>query len=264
MIEYLGLGIHAHYCRLKKEDNRETRREVIKGYYSRQYNRRSSIAGGMHISSKLWEMGLGIIRVPENECEKKLFQKFVHPVNYEERTENIRKICYSLEHDRWMAYVRAEGWSLATEGGKNIDDIRECYEQYCKVFKNQSYPDKLHPALIPLESDDPQIATLQQVDDMIVQVNKNLGLEYEPHYVESDEEVVDHIGEIVSGEWCGEEGIVLNGRVVRANEWIIADLGEILQYDTEILKRDEAKMSLEKKLALQYEMMRCRNGKISL
>lgn len=91
LIEYLGLGIHAHYCRLKKEDTRETRREVIKGYYSRQYNRRSSIAGGMHISSKLWEMGLGIIRVPENECEKKLFQKFVHPVNYEERTENIRK-----------------------------------------------------------------------------------------------------------------------------------------------------------------------------
>ena len=264
LIEYLGLGIHAHYCRLKKEDTRETRREVIKGYYSRQYNRRSSIAGGMHISSKLWEMGLGIIRVPENECEKKLFQKFVHPVNYEERTENIRKTCYSLEHDRWMAYVRAEGWSLATEGGKNIDDIRECYEQYCQVFKNQSYPDKLHPALIPLESDDPQVATLQQVDDMIVQVNKKLGLEYEPRYVESDEEVVDHIGEIVSGEWCGEEGIVLNGRVVRANEWIIADLGEILQYDTEILKRDEAKMSLEKKLALQYEMMRCRNGKISL
>ena len=95
-------------------------------------------------------------------------------------------------------------------------------------------------------------------------MNKNLGLEYEPHYVESDEEVVDHIGEIVSGEWCGEEGIVLNGSVVRANEWIVADLGEILQYDTEILKRDEAKMSLEKKLALQYEMMRCRNGKISL
>ena len=264
LIEYLGLGIHAHYCRLKKEDNRETRREVIKGYYSRQYNRRSSIAGGMHISSKLWEMGLGIIRVPENECEKKLFQKFVHPVNYEERTENIRKTCYSLEHDRWMAYVRAEGWSLATEGGKNIDDIRECYEQYCQVFKNQNYPDKLHPALIPLESDDPQIATLQQVDDMIVQVNKKLGLEYEPRYVESDEEVVDHIGEIVSGEWCGEEGIVLNGRVVQANEWIIADLGEILQYDTEILKREEAKMSLEKRLALQYEMMRCRNGKISL
>ena len=34
---------------------------------------------------------------------------------------------------------------------------------------------------------------------MIVQVNKKLGLEYEPRYVESDEEVVDHIGEIVSG-----------------------------------------------------------------
>ena len=52
--------------------------------------------------------------------------------------------------------------------------------------------------------------------------------------------------------------------MVQANEWIIADLGEILQYDTEILKREEAKMSLEKRLALQYEMMRCRNGKISL
>ena len=36
------------------------------------------------------------------------------------------------------------------------------------------------------------------------------------------------------------------------------------KYDTEILKREEAKMSLEKRLALQYEMMRCRNGKISL
>ena len=50
-----------------------------------------------------------------------------------------------------------------------------------------------------------------------------------------------------------KKGLFVNGRVVRANEWIIADLGEILQYDTEILKRDEAKMSLEKKLALQYE-----------
>ncbi len=36
-----------------------------------------------------------------------------------------------------MAYVRAEGWSLATEGGKNIDDIRECYEQYCQVLDQQ-------------------------------------------------------------------------------------------------------------------------------
>ena len=122
-----------------------------------------------------------------------------------------------------MAYVRTEGWRLASNGGRTLAEIRACYELYCEEFKNQNYLAKMHPALVPIESDDPSVATLQQVDDMIVQVNREKGLgEYYPDYVQSDVELVDHIGEIVSGVWCGPEGMQIAGTL--AKERHVCDL----------------------------------------
>lgn len=236
VLEYLGLGVQSHYFRLNRESDAESRRYAVQNFYEKQGNRRSSIANGMHISTKLWEMGYGILRVPENGEELECYRRCVKPVDFAEilasLSETERAAYYNLEHERWMAYVRTEGWRLSSSGGRTLAEIRACYELYCEEFKNQNYLAKMHPALVPIESDDPSVATLQQVDDMIVQVNREKGLgEYYPDYVQSDVELVDHIGEIVSGVWCGSEGMQIAGTLAKEGTCVICSLEDIRRYN---------------------------------
>ena len=238
VLEYLGLGVQSHYFRLNRGSDAESRRYAVQNFYEKQGNRRSSIANGMHINTKLWEMGYGILRVPEKGEELECYRRCVKPVDFAEilasLSETERAAYYNLEHERWMAYVRTEGWRLASNGGRTLAEIRACYELYCKEFKNQNYLAKMHPALVPIESDDPSVATLQQVDDMIVQVNREKGLgEYYPDYVQSDVELVDHIGEIVSGVWCGPEGMQIAGTLAKEGTCVICSLEDIHRYQEE-------------------------------
>ena len=238
VLEYLGLGVQSHYFRLNRGSDAESRRYAVQNFYEKQGNRRSSIANGMHINTKLWEMGYGILRVPENGEELECYRRCVKPVDFAEilasLSETERAAYYNLEHERWMAYVRTEGWRLASNGGRTLAEIRACYELYCEEFKNQNYLAKMHPALVPIESDVPSVATLQQVDDMIVQVNREKGLgEYYPDYVQSDVELVDHIGEIVSGVWCGPEGMQIAGTLAKEGTCVICSLEDIHRYQEE-------------------------------
>ena len=238
VLAYLGLGVQSHYFRLNRGSDAESRRYAVQNFYEKQGNRRSSIANGMHINTKLWEMGYGILRVPENGEELECYRRCVKPVDFAEilasLSETERAAYYNLEHERWMAYVRTEGWRLASNGGRTLAEIRACYELYCEEFKNQNYLAKMHPALVPIESDDPSVATLQQVDDMIVQVNREKGLgEYYPDYVQSDVELVDHIGEIVSGVWCGPEGMQIAGTLAKEGTCVICSLEDIHRYQEE-------------------------------
>lgn len=238
VLEYLGLGVQSHYFRLNRGSDAESRRYAVQNFYEKQGNRRSSIANGMHINTKLWEMGYGILRVPENGEELECYRRCVKAVDFAEilasLSETERAAYYNLEHERWMAYVRTEGWRLASNGGRTLAEIRACYELYCEEFKNQNYLAKMHPALVPIESDDPSVATLQQVDDMIVQVNREKGLgEYYPDYVQSDVELVDHIGEIVSGVWCGPEGMQIAGTLAKEGTCVICSLEDIHRYQEE-------------------------------
>ena len=238
VLEYLGLGVQSHYFRLNRGSDAESRRYAVQNFYEKQGNRRSSIANGMHINTKLWEMGYGILRVPEKGEELECYHRCVKPVDFAEilasLSETERAAYYNLEHERWMAYVRTEGWRLASNGGRTLAEIRACYELYCEEFKNQNYLAKMHPALVPIESDDPSVATLQQVDDMIVQVNREKGLgEYYPDYVQSDVELVDHIGEIVSGVWCGPEGMQIAGTLAQEGTCVICSLEDIHRYQEE-------------------------------
>lgn len=238
VLEYLGLGVQSHYFRLNRGSDAESRRYAVQKFYEKQGNRRSSIANGMHINTKLWEMGYGILRVPEKGEELECYRRCVKPVDFAEilasLSETERAAYYNLEHERWMAYVRTEGWRLSSNGGGTLAEIRACYEQYCEEFKNQNYLAKMHPALVPIESDDPSVATLQQVDDMIVQVNREKGLgDYYPDYVQSDVELVDHIGEIVSGVWCGAEGMQIAGTLAKEGACVICSLEDIHRYQEE-------------------------------
>ena len=231
ILEYLGLGVQAHYWRLDKNSSEKERKEAVRDFYRKQTNRRSSIANGLHINSKLWELGLGILRVPRDRKTAEIFSRYIHEVDFRKETAGKIEEYYNLEHERWMAYMRTEGWRLASKGGDSLDDIRKCYEEYCEEFKNQNYMMKLHPALVPIQREAEGQAELQEVDDMIVEVNRLRGLgEYYPEYVQSDKEVVEHIGDIVAGEWCGDDTVNIHGMPAGKGECIICTLDDMLRY----------------------------------
>lgn len=258
IMEYLGLGVQAHYWRLNAQSGAEERTYAVQNFYEKQSNRRSSIANGLHISYKLWELGLGILRVPRDRAARKVFDRYISPVNFAEETKGKLQPFYNLEHDRWMAYVRTEGWQLATKGGQSLADIRSCYEEYCEMFKNQNYMMKLHPALVPLESDSPDQATLQKVDDMIVEVNRLKGLEeYIPDYVQSDVELIDHIGDIVTGTWCGSGGVNIHGINAGDGECVICRLKDLRNYCRALCEMPGSDEDMERLAWLQAEIQRC-------
>ncbi|HIY62019.1 MAG TPA: hypothetical protein H9730_00760 [Candidatus Mediterraneibacter stercoripullorum] len=261
ILEYLGLGVQAHYWRLNRDSGKEERRNAIKNFYEKQSNRRSSIANGLHINSKLWELGLGIMRVPHDKKQKELFEKHIHPVEFKEVVKGKIESYYNVEHERWMAYVRAEGWRLASKGDDTLADIRQCYEEYCTEFKNQNYMMKLHPALVPIHQKKSGMATLQEVDYMIAEVNREKGMkEYFPDYVQSDKEVVNHIGDIVGGAWCGKEGISIHGILAEEGECVICKLADMLAYYMHVYDEYKLTLSPEEIMAIRSEIKRCRCG----
>lgn len=259
--EYLGLGVQSHYFRLTRDSSEEDRRYAVQNFYEKQSNRRSSIVGGIHIGIKLWELGCGIMRVPGKEKEKERFRQYIHPVDFYGKCQDRLAPYYELEHERWMAYVRTEGWRLPTRGGDTLEEIRECYEGYCPRFKNQNYQIRLHPALVPIHSRNGASATLQEVDDMIVDVNrrKNEG-EYYPDYIQSDVEVVAHIKDIVEGGWCGPEGISIHGVPAKEGECVICTLGDMLRYYSSIYQEQKSHMTSEQIITLREEIRRCCYG----
>jgi hypothetical protein len=231
MLEYLGLGVQAHYFRLTEASDAKERKAAFQNFYEKQGNRRSSIANGMHISSKLWEMGYGILRVPKEKEALAWYKECIRPIDYCEESKEMRVKCYELEHERWMAYIRTEGWRLSTRGDASLRDIRECYRDYCADFKNQNYLMKLHPALVPSESENPKTATLREVEEMITEVNNEQGTgTYFPGYVQSDMELIDHIGEIVEGAWCGAEGVSIFGVRAGKGECVICRKEDLKRY----------------------------------
>ena len=163
--------------------------------------------------------------------EKEMFGRYIRPVDFAAETAGKLEAYYNLEHERWMTYIRTEGWRLATKGGDSLEDIRKCYEEYCAEFKNQNYMMKLHPALVPIEKTKPEIAVLREVEDMMADVTRRKGFgEWTPDYVQSDAEVVNHIGDIVGGAWCGAGGISIHGIPAKEGECVICRLSDMMEY----------------------------------
>ena len=119
----------------------------------------------------------------------------------------------------------------------------------------------MHPALVPIVSEDPKTATLQEVDDMIVEVNEEKGTgSYYPDYVQSDVELVDHIGEIVGGAWCGPKGIRIFGTLAMEGECVICRLTDLLHYYGKIYEKKKDVITSEERRNLAEEIQRCCYG----
>ena len=269
LLDYLARGVHISYAKPDLE-NKEEVKKVIHDFYGRQGDRRSSIASGIHIKYKLWEMGYGILKVPDvQESEKYAAYRKCIQSRFSFSNEEKEKMYY-LEHQRWMAYVRSEGWRFLTEGNDDLAEAESVYRSYYAQFMNKNPILKLHPALVNIEHGHNDEITLAQMDDMVAGVNaeteKVYGT-YDPNYYDSDKKIVNDMEWIISGKWHKDHDWIVQEFQINEGESVICKLNELAAYFCEVYKNLTSEDSTETVLYLReciksscYGALRCQNS----
>lgn len=133
-LEKLAIGVHLAYFGVLRGTGEE-KQEAMRSYFKQEFNQRSSFATALHIKYKLFACGIkGISGKPVTEEQIKEFEEKMKDSKpfWEEIAE--------LEHRRWNAFVRTEGFSTASVG-----DVR-AYFPLTKYHVH--YFAKLHPTLV--------------------------------------------------------------------------------------------------------------------
>ena len=135
----------------------------LKNFYEKEYNIRSSRATALHIQYKLYS----VLKEEYTGNLEKDLEKFEELLKDKEIVQKLAK----NEHDRWLAYMRSDGYSKAS------------LEQVNNYIKNtNSYKHhlaKMHPALVEYE----------QLDE----IGEKLGVDLKA----ADEEIIKGIPEII-------------------------------------------------------------------
>ena len=133
-----AMAMNAHYIyELQRLNGKTTEEEARKSFYLNEVSVRSTRANVIHIKTKLFL--LGYEAKPRNECneyEKQESPKLV--AELEERLKEPKTLLRlaRIEHDRWNAYMRAEGWCKATktqqeEAGSRRNDRAKLHACIC-------------------------------------------------------------------------------------------------------------------------------------
>lgn len=136
----------------------------LENYYKIEYYKKSSKATALHIKYKLYSV---------------LGEDYKNISKFEELLKNqqIKDELARNEHDRWNAYVRSDGYKLAT-----IEKVKE----YIEITNHHIYHlAKLHPAIVEFEKLDSVSEELSRIQ------NKKVDLK------ESDYHIVEAIPEIL-------------------------------------------------------------------
>jgi len=125
-------------------------------FYKSEYNRKSSRALAIHIKYKLYSILLeqytGNIETDIENYKKSI------------TNQDVIKALAENEHDRWMAYMYADGYQAAS--------MKQVENYYLKLGKKHKYTlAKLHPALVENSN---LRNTQQQLEDLIEKLNSEL------------------------------------------------------------------------------------------
>lgn len=127
-LEELALNVHQIYM-----DGETDKKKILQDYYKNEYNIKSCRANALHLRYKLFLLGYDM-RLQNSSDEE------TSDENLKISEEDIERLA-RVEHDRWVAYTRSEGWSKAK------------IEQFEKVGKNSAkiQDAKLHACLCSWE-----------------------------------------------------------------------------------------------------------------
>jgi|GEM_PF-1987053 len=130
-LEKLAMNVHCTYAEITNEGGAFDKDKVLAEYNVLEVKKRASIANAMHIKYKLWLMGL------EYTDDNAKRDKAVDFSDYLD-AETLHKLA-DMEHDRWMAHVRTEGWTSASiDEAKSYQDISKKRHD-CPIAKMHPY-----------------------------------------------------------------------------------------------------------------------------
>jgi len=136
-LEKLAMNVHLTYEDIFSDGNEIDVGNALARYNVFEVKKRSSRTNAMHIKYKLWLMGLDYVEtgdidvVDDVDFSKHLSDEYLHRLAI-------------MEHDRWMAFLRTEGWAAAS-----IDKTAK-YQGISKG-RHECPIIKLHPYICPFD-----------------------------------------------------------------------------------------------------------------
>lgn len=130
--------------------SKEEESQKLETYFSSSYSQRSSLATALHIKYKLYEIGYGDFSFENFNLEQ------INQLRKMITKDMIDNHLAPLEHQRWNAYMRSEGYCLCTK-----EDVA-CYiiaSEGNHVF----HIGKQHPALVPWDDLDDAYNKVKEV-----------------------------------------------------------------------------------------------------
>lgn len=159
-IEQLAKQVHLSYDKKDVDFHK---------YNLLEYNKRSSRATALHLKYKLYS----VLREEYTGNIKKDLESYNKYLTVE-----LEELLSINEHDRWSAYMRTIGYTLAT-----VDDVKK---YIVKTSDYRHHLCKMHPALVSFNE-------LKQVDDCLNSfTSQNISLE------ESDRKIIRNMPEILA------------------------------------------------------------------
>lgn len=145
---------------------------AMERYGALEVDKRSNRANALHIRYKLNILGLDYVPCSDGQTEDEVdFNEFVP-------AEAVDRIAV-IEHDRWMAFMRSEGWTTA-----DIAEVKLYKENGLSAGKHKCPLLQMHPYICPFEE--------------LPARSKALGLKDSTEY---DRELIRHIPDILHDKW---------------------------------------------------------------
>jgi len=176
-------NVHLAYCEIAANASKSDKIKALNDFNIDETSKQSSISNALHIKYKLFTVGgltyeKGLYSILP---KKELQTLFSDPIV-------IARLA-SLEHERWIAYMYANGWLSVTP--------EEVFQYYDEQRSHKHSICKLHPCLIPYD----------KLDNLSKIMNTKYGIDSPKKYdfKKSDRDIVIKIPDIISDSWSVED-----------------------------------------------------------
>ncbi len=157
-------AFRVHYLYEKLYDHSIAKETALKHFMEKDYNIRSSLAAAVHIDYKLESIGISTADPKKmkkarqyiekhqqkvvQDYNKKVLTMCKDPDGNEKHTPCFNELLW-LEHKRWMMFMIADGYRLATEKDHRKYSFRKVNGSFNAAFKCIDEDVKTHHSLVP-------------------------------------------------------------------------------------------------------------------
>lgn len=159
-VHMLGMkAFRVHYLYEKLYDKKVSKQKALRKFISDEYSQRSSTSAAVHIDYKLASLGISTadykkLKRSKASVDSTIINQYVQILtssNGEQTTQYNQLL--QLEHTRWMMFMIADGYRLATAMDHEKYSFRQVGSKFNKAFKCTDEKVKTHHCLVPCSAE---------------------------------------------------------------------------------------------------------------